>query len=101
MNSDPQGRPSEAWRLHPPSRVGTRNRAALLWVGHQRTVASVPDPAAGYPSARMGVARPLWGPPGGGALCGEYLGQDTSGEASGATWTRKSKAKVGSNLTAG
>jgi hypothetical protein len=63
MNPDPQGRPSEAWRL-------VENRAALLRVGHQRTVASAPDPAAPR-------ARPLRGTPGGRALCGESLGQNT------------------------
>jgi hypothetical protein len=42
-------RPSDAWRL-------VENRAALLRVGHQRTVASVPKPAA--PQAqRLGSAR--------------------------------------------
>jgi len=35
----PQPHPSDAWRL-------VENRAALLRVGHHRTVASVPDPAA-------------------------------------------------------
>ncbi len=83
----------DAWGLHPPSQVGTRNRPALLRTRQAGTrapsallraaglpganhgddplqgEAAMGSPPAGYPTARLGVARRL-GAVSGLGLCG-------------------------------
>jgi hypothetical protein len=55
IGARPQPHRFDTWRLHPPCRVGTRNRPTVFRVGHQTAVASGPEPAGGYPSAVLGA----------------------------------------------